>query len=153
MKNSLFKIIWFAFPLTKLVYAYLAYTQNKGINNSFELINILLIAMGVLTSLISILLSRKIYQKSFYENKIVSALFGKTAFFGNTMFSKDSSSETIVFSLFSMLLGLAECAALFGFVQFLLTGNLIAGIILFALCFVAWLFNYPRITESQGGEE
>ena len=143
----MFKIIWFAFPLTKLVYAYLAYTQNKVINNSFELTSILLVAIGAIACLISIIFSRKIYQKRFYENKIVSAFFGKT------VSSKDFPNETVVFNLFAMLLGLAETAALFGFVQFLLTGNLVAGIILFALCFVAWLFNYPTINEGRDDEE
>ncbi len=112
MRKALFKIIWFSFPLTKLVYAYLAYTQNKGINNSFELTTILLMAVGIITCLISIILSGKIYQKSFYEGKIVST------FFGNAVSGKDSSGETIIFNLFSMLLGLAECSALFGFIQF-----------------------------------
>lgn len=138
MKKGLFKLVWFVFPLTKLVYAYLAFTKNKGINNSFELINILFIAIGFVASLISIIFSRKIYQKSFYENKIVSFFLGMSGF------TKDSPSETTVFNLFTMLLGLAESTALFGFVQFLLTGNLIVGIILFSLCFLAWLFNYPR---------
>ena len=76
-----------------------------------------------------------------------------SAFFGKNMSSKDFPSEATVFNLFVMLLGLAESAALFGFVQFLLTGNLIAGIILFALCFIAWLFNYPTINEGRDDEE
>ena len=143
MKSSLFKLIWCGFPLTKLVYAYLAYTRQNEIDNTFGLINILFLLIGFVTCFISILLSKKIYQKTFYENKIVTLLFA------NRMTEKESSDTAVIFNLFSVLLGLAESVALFGFVQYLVTGNLIVGIILFALCFVAWLFNYPVNEEEE----
>ena len=36
MNKKMFKLIWFGFPLTKIVYAFLAYSNRKEINNSFE---------------------------------------------------------------------------------------------------------------------
>ncbi len=142
MKKNLFKLVWFVFPLTKLVYAYLAYSQHKEINNAFELTSILLMGIGIIACAVSIFLSKKIYKKSFLENKTVSMFVG----------SRASDNESKTFALFSMLLGLAESAALFGFVQYLLTGNLIAGIVLYVFCFVAWLFNNPSAAESEEDE-
>jgi hypothetical protein len=134
MNNMSLKLLWFIFPLTKLVYAYLAYSNRKEVNNSFQMISIMMLIIGFVICMISILLSKIIYKKNFSENKIVKSFLGNSG--------TDSSMAT--FTLFAMLLGLAESAALFGLVQFLLTGNLIVGIILFALCFVAWAFNFPR---------
>ena len=125
MKKSLFKLVWFVFPLTKLVYAYLAYSQHKEINNAFELTSILLMGIGIIACAVSIFLSKKIYKKSFLENKAVSMFVG----------SRASDNESKTFVLFSMLLGLAESAAVFGFVQYIITGNLIAGIVLYVFCF------------------
>lgn len=139
MKKNLYKLIWFGFPLTKLVYAYLAYTQNKEINNSLELINLLFMLIGITTCLISIIFSKKIFQKNFYESKIIKAFMG----------NKNADDIYSKFPLYTMMLGLAESAALFGFVQFIITGNLITGAMLFALCFIAWLFNYPSNIESE----
>ena len=59
---------------------------------------------------------------------------------GNLKYNNESFS---VFYLFTMLLGLAETAALFAFVQYILTGNLIVGCILYAFSLTAWAFNYP----------
>ena len=139
MKKNLFKLVWFVFPLTKLVYVFLAYSQHKEINNAFELTSILLMGIGIIACAVSIFLSKKIYKKSFLVNKTVSMFVG----------SRASDNESKTFALFTMLLGLAESAALFGFVQYLLTGNLIAGLILLVFCLVAWLFNYPSSQESE----
>lgn len=132
MNKKMFKLIWFGFPLTKIVYAFLAYSNRKEINNSFEVLSLLMMLLGLITCTVSIILSKKIYQKNFFENKVVKALAGNKA--DNTF---------TIYYLFSMLLGLAETAALFGFVQYLLTGNLIVGCILYVFCFIAWAFNYP----------
>ena len=142
MKQNLFKLVWFVFPLTKLVYAFLAYSQHKAINNAFELTRILLMGIGIIACAVSIFLSKKIYKKSFLENKTVSMFVGNRA----------SDNESKTFALFTMLLGLAESASLFGFVQYLLTGNLIAGIVLYVFCFVAWLFNDPSAQEPEEDE-
>lgn len=139
MKKNLFKLVWFVFPLTKLVYVFLAYSQHKEINNAFELTSILLMGIGIIACAVSIFLSKKIYKKSFLENKTVSMLAG----------SRASDNESKTFALFTMLLGLAESAAVFGFVQYIITGNLIAGLILLVFCLVAWLFNYPSSQESE----
>ena len=140
MKSTVFKLIWFAFPLTKVVYAYLAYSNSVKVNNSFSPVSLLLLLIGFITCTVSILLSKKIYKKTFYENKIVKTFFCKP----------NSDEKTTIFGLFAVLLGLAEDAALFGFVQYIITGNLIVGIILFAFCFIAWLFNYPKAIENDG---
>ena len=142
MKSSFFKLIWFCFPLTKVVYAYIAYSNQKEINNSFEIVNLLLLVIGITTCIVSILLSKIIYKKSFYENKIVTSILG------NNVNVHESGNMMLIFTLFVMLLGLAESAALFGFVQYFITGNIIVGIILFASCFIAWLFNYPANQEN-----
>ena len=146
MKSSLFKLIWFCFPLTKVVYAYIAYSNQKEINTSFEIVNLLLMIMGIVACIISIFLSKRIYKKSFYENKIVTSLLGIN------VPTNESGNMMRNFTLFVMLLGFAESAALFGFVQYVITGNIIVGIILFASCFIAWLFNYPKNQENQKEE-
>ena len=138
-----FKLIWFGFPVTKLVYAYLAYSNQKEINNSFQMLSLAFLLIGLTTSCVSMLLSKKIYKKSFYENKIV------TSFLSRQATSNEDASMSALFSLFAMLLGLAESAALFGFVQYIMTGNLIVAGILFAFCFIAWIFNYPSNQDSE----
>ena len=134
MNKKLWKLLWFGVPLTKVVYAFLAYSNRKEIDNSFQMVSLLILIIGLITCTLSILLSRKIYQKNFYENKLVKMLTG------NLKYNNESFS---VFYLFTMLLGLAETAALFAFVQYILTGNLIVGCILYAFSLTAWAFNYP----------
>ncbi len=134
MNKKLWKLLWFGVPLTKVVYAFLAYSNRKEIDNSFQMVSLLILIIGLINCTLSILLSRKIYQKSFYENKLVKMLTG------NLKYNNESFS---VFYLFTMLLGLAETAALFAFVQYILTGNLIVGCILYAFSLTAWAFNYP----------
>lgn len=143
MKKNLFKLIWFGFPLSKLVYAYIAYSSHKEINNSFQMLSLLLLLIGIASSCISMFLSKKIYKKSFYENKIVSSFLGKP-----TPDNEDSLMST-AFTLFTMLLGLAESAALFGLIQYIMTGNLIVAGLLFAFCFIAWIFNFPSNQETE----
>ena len=140
MNKKLWKLIWFGVPLTKVVYAYLAYTSRKEIDNSFQMLSLIILLIGITTCTISILLSRKIYKKSFYDNKIVKALMGS---------QKNSDDSSAIFYLFAMLLGLAETAAVFGFVQYIITGNLIVGIILYAFSLLAWAFNYPSEKEED----
>ena len=140
MNSAVFKLIWFAFPVTKAVYAYLAYSNPIKVNNSFSPVSLLMLLFGFITCTVSILLSKKIYKKSFYENKIVKTFLSKP----------NSDEKKTIFNLFAMMLGLAENAALFGFIQYIITGNLIVGIILFAFCFIAWLFNYPKAIENDG---
>ena len=134
MNKKLWKLLWFSVPLTKVVYAFIAYSNRKEIDNSFQMVSLLILIIGLITCTLSILLSRKIYQKSFYENKLVKMLTG------NLKYNDESFS---VFYLFTMLLGLAESAALFAFVQYILTGNLIVGCILYVFSLTAWAFNYP----------
>ena len=134
MNKKLWKLLWFGVPLTKVVYAFIAYSNRKEIDNSFQMVSLLILIIGLITCTLSILLSRKIYQKSFYENKLVKMLTG------NLKYNNESFS---VFYLFTMLLGLAESAALFAFVQYILTGNLIVGCILYVFSLTAWAFNYP----------
>ena len=114
-QNQLFKLIWFVYPLTKLVYAYIAYSSHTEIDNSFQTLCLIFLLIGIASSCISMFLSKKIYKKSFYENKIVSTFLG----------NKASNREATTFTLFTMLLGLAESTALFGLVQYLMTGDLI----------------------------
>ncbi|MCR5316930.1 MAG: hypothetical protein K6E22_01760 [Treponema sp.] len=140
MNSAVFKLIWFAFPVTKAVYAYLAYSNPIKVNNSFSPVSLLMLLFGFITCTVSILLSKKIYKKSFYENKIVKTFLSKP----------NSDEKKTIFNLFAMMLGLAENAALFGFIQYIITGNLIVGIILFAFCFIAWLFNYPNASTNDG---
>lgn len=139
MNKKLWKLFWWCVPLTKVVYAYLAYTNRKEIDNSFQLLNVLILFIGLITCTISILLSKKIYHKDFYENKLVKALAA----------SQRSPKLDEVFYFYWMLLGLAESAAVFGFVQFIITGNLIVGCILYAFTFIAWAFNYPSDMEED----
>jgi hypothetical protein len=139
MNKKMWKLIWFGVPLTKIVYAYIAYTNRKEIDNSFQLLNVLILFIGLITCTISILLSKKIYHKDFYENKLVKALAA----------SQRSPKLDEVFYFYWMLLGLAESAAVFGFVQFILTGNLVVGCILYAFTFIAWAFNYPSEKEED----
>ena len=134
MNKKLWKLLWFGVPLTKVVYTFLAYSNRKAIDNSFQMVSLLILIIGLITCTLSILLSRKIYQKSFYENKLVKMLTG------NLKYNNESFS---VFYFFTMLLGLAESAALFAFVQYILTGNLIVGCILYVFSLTAWAFNYP----------
>ena len=140
MNKKLWKLIWFGVPLTKVVYAYLAYTTQKEIDNSFQMLSLIILFIGLICGIISILLSRIIYKKSFYENKIVKALMGS---------QRNSNDISAIFYLFTMSLGLAESAALFGFVQYIITGNLIVGIILYAFSLLAWAFNYPSVKEED----
>ncbi len=141
MNKKLWKLLWFCVPLTKVLYAFLAYSNRKEIDNSFQMVSLLILIIGLITCTLSILLSRKIYQKNFYENKLVKMLTG------NLKYNNESFS---VFYLFTMLLGLAETAALFAFVQYILTGNLIVGCILYAFSLTAWAFNYPSdIKEDE----
>ena len=142
MKDKLSKLIWCGYPLSKLIYAFIAYSYHREINNSFEIINLLFLLIGIFICFISILLSKKIYQKTFYDNKIVKLLLGQNK-------DQESNKEAAIFNLFVMLLGLAESTALFGFIQYIITGNLITGIFLFVLSFVAWAFNYPGNQEDH----
>ena len=139
MNKKMWKLIWFGAPFTKVIYAYLAYANQKDIDNSFQMLSLLILLIGLISCSICILLSKKIYQKSFYESKLVKNLVGT---------QKNAKSDP-VFYLYIMLLGLAESAALFGFVQYLLTGNLIVGFILYGFCFIAWAFNYPADFEED----
>ena len=134
MNKKLWKIIWFGVPLTKVIYAYLAYTSRKEIDNSFQPLSLLILLIGLAASTVSILLSKKIYQKSFYDNKFVKALMGT---------HKKKDDTFTIFYLFTLMLGFAETAAVFGFVQYILTGNLIVSCILYAFTLIAWAFNYP----------
>jgi len=143
MKKIFFKIFWYVFPLTKLVYAYVAYSSGEIVNNTFEIISLLLLFIGTIDCLLSIYLSKKIFKKGFFENKIFSILFG------NHSSNNEPNSLIVQFNLFTVVLGLAETAALFGLVQYLITGNLIVISILFGLCIIAWLFNYPNSQEIQ----
>ncbi len=140
MNKKLWKLIWFGVPFTKVVYAYLAYTSRKEIDNSFQILNLLILLIGILTCTISILISRKIYKKSFYDNKIVKTMMGT---------QKNADDSSTIFYLYTIMLGLAESAALFGFVQYIITGNLIVGIILYAFSLLAWAFNYPSVKEED----
>ena len=141
MNKKLWKLLWFGVPLTKVVYAFLAYSNRKEIDNSFQMVSLLILIIGLAACTLSILLSRKIYQKKFYENKLVKSLVGN---------QKNDDPAFIVFYLFTMLLGLAESAAVFGFVQFIITGNLLVGCILYVFSLTAWAFNYPSdIKEDE----
>ena len=140
MNKKFWKLIWFGVPLTKVVYAYLAYSTQKEIDNSFQMLSLIILLIGITTCTISILLSRKIYKKSFYDNKIVKVFMGS---------QKKSDDSSAIFYLFTMLLGLAETASVFAFVQFILTGNLIVGIILYAFSLLAWAFNYPSVKKED----
>lgn len=140
MNKKLWKLIWFGVPFTKVVYAYLAYTSRKEIDNSFQILNLLILLIGILTCTISILISRKIYKKSFYDNKIVKTMMGT---------QKNADDSSTIFYLYTIMLGLAESAALFGFVQYIITGNLIVGIILYVFSLLAWAFNYPSEKEDN----
>ncbi len=140
MNKKLWKLIWFGVPLTKVVYAVLAYTSRKEIDNSFQMLSLLILFIGLITCIVSILLSKKIYKKSFYENKFIKSLIGS---------QKNADESFTIFYLFTMLLGLAEASALFGFVQFIIRGNLIVGIILYAFSLLAWAFNYPSVKEND----
>ncbi len=134
MNKKLWKLLWFGVPLTKVVYAFLAYSNRKEIDNSFQMVSLLILIIGLITCTLSILLSRKIYQKSFYENKLVKSLIGSP----RNMVGSDS-----IFVLFTMLIGLAETAAVFALVQFIITGNLLVSCILYIFSLIAWAFNYP----------
>ena len=134
MNKKLWKLIWFGVPLTKVVYAFLAYSNRKEIDNSFQMLSLLVLIIGLAACTLSILLSKKIYHKNFYENKLVKSLVGN---------QKNDDPAFIVFYLFTMLLGLAESAAVFAFVQFIITGNLLVGCILLVFSLTAWAFNYP----------
>ena len=140
MNKKLWKLIWFGAPLTKVVYAFLAYSNRKEIDNSFQMVSLLVLIIGLAACALSILLSRKIYQKNFYENKLVKSLIGSP----RNMVGSDS-----IFVLFTMLIGLAETAALFAFVQYILTGNLIVGCILYVFSLTAWAFNYPSDMKEE----
>lgn len=142
MNKKFWKLIWFGVPLTKVVYAYLAYSTQKEIDNSFQMLSLIILLIGITTCTISIFLSRKIYKKSFYDNKIVKVFMGS---------QKKSDDSSAIFYLFTMLLGLAETASVFAFVQYIITGNLIVGIILYAFSLLAWAFNYP--SEKEEDEE
>ena len=142
MNKKWWKLIWFGVPLTKVIYAFLAYSTRKDIDNSFQLVSLLVLLIGLITCTVSILLSKKIYQKNFYDNKIVKAFMGSY---------KTSDKDSAIFYLYSMLLGLAETAAVFGFVQYIITGNLIVGCILYAFTLIAWAFNYP--SEKKDDEQ
>ena len=140
MNKKLLKLIWFGVPLTKVVYAFLAYSNRKEIDNSFQMLSLLILVIGLVACALSILLSRKIYQKSFYENKLVKSLVGN---------QKNDDPAFIVFYLFTMLLGLAESAAVFAFVQFIITGNLLVSCILYAFSLTSWAFNYPSDMKEE----
>ena len=141
MNKKLWKLIWFGVPLTKVVYAFLAYSNRKENDNSFQMLSLLVLIIGLATCALSILLSRKIYQKNFYENKLVKSLVGN---------QKNDNPSFIVFYLFTMLLGLAESATVFAFVQFIITGNLLVGCILYIFSLTAWAFNQPSdIKEDE----
>ena len=140
MNIKTWRLIWLGSPLTKVVYAFLAYREGKEINNSFEMISVALMIFGIICSVLSIALAKNMYKKDFYEKKIVKA------FVQRQIKGEDISP---IFFLFTTALGLSECAALYGFVQYLLTGNLLAGCILFACCFIAWAFNYPSGIEDD----
>ena len=140
MNKKLWKLIWFGVPLTKVVYAFLAYSNRKEIDNSFQMVSLLILIIGLITCTLSILLSRKIYQKSFYENKLVKSLIGSP----RNMVGSDS-----IFVLFTMLIGLAETAAVFALVQFIITGNLLVGCILYVFSLIAWAFNYPSDMKEE----
>ena len=140
MNKKMMKLIWFGVPLTKIIYAFLAYSNHKEIDNSFQMLSLLILIIGLIACILSIVLSKKIYQKNFYENKFVKSLAGNY---------RNSGNKNTIFVLFTMLLGLAETAALFAFVQFIITGNLIVGAILYAFSLTAWICNYPSDIEED----
>lgn len=143
MKSKYFKLFWVLFPVTKIVYGYLVYSFEISINNSFNIMSLTLLIIGIIDCLISIFLSKKIYKSSFYNGKFVKRLLLNRS--NNNL----QNHIYFKFNLFITLLGLTETAALFGLVQYLITGNLIVCGILFSFCIISWLFNYPSIKEIE----
>ena len=141
MNNDIIKkLIWFCSPITKLVYIYLAYIMHIQTNNTFKSLHFVFLCIGIVLTLFSIVLYRKV-QNGTISKGVIGRLFLNAV-------SDDVLKKSFV--IYFMILGYAEAAALFGLVQYVITGNLIVGIILFALCFVAWIFNFP---QSEGTDE
>ncbi len=143
IQRKYFKLFWILFPITKIVYGYLIYSYEIKISNSFNILSLTLLIIGIIDCLISMFFSKKIYKTNFYNSKFAKLLLLNR--------NNDDGQNHIFrkFNLFITLLGLSETAALFGLVQYLITGNLIVCCILFSFYIISWLFNYPNIKEIE----
>jgi len=142
MNPKLFKLLWFAFPLTKVVYGFLAFNAGVAVRNAeFGEITVVFLSLGTLLSVLSVFLSTKVYgNRDLFDAPIVKTVYRRTF----AQLPEEEARVAVFFNLFSSLLGMGELATLLGLVQFLLTGNLYAFAILVALDVIVWGFNYPK---------
>ncbi len=142
MNPTFFKLLWFAFPLTKLVYVYVALKSGVAVNNAeFGQITVIFLALGTLTSAVSIFLSTKVYgNREIFDHPLIKTVYRRFV----EQLTEEEAKRAIFFNLFTTLLGFGETAALLGMVQFMMSGNLYAFAILIAMDLVVWGFNYPK---------
>ena len=142
--KKLIYLVWFAFPLTKIVYVFVGLKGISSFSNIFIPMNFVFIGLGICICLLSLLLSGKIHtSKEFYRSKLTKLI--SSGFQGQDKNSK----ETMFFYFFIMGLGLCEAASVFGLVRFLVSSNLIFFIIMISPAFITWIFHFPRMREYE----
>jgi len=142
MNKNLFKLVWFVFPLTKIVYLYIGLSSGvEPTTNGVQGISVLFLLLGICLSIISIYFAQKLNKNSnVTDNKMISTVYKRVI----NQFSEKDKNLVVLFNVFTVLIGLGETAAMFGLVQYMITGNLVIFLILIGLCIITWINNYPK---------
>lgn len=141
MNRKMIYLLWAAYPITKVVYIFIALNQSIVITNEISNIHFVFLGLGLLLCVLSIVLSRNIYtNKKLYSYKLIRSLY-----FRDIQGMK--KEEYILFSLFITSLSLIETISLFGLISFLMTGNIIAFYSMLALTIIVWAINFPKLTK------
>ncbi|MBN1241365.1 MAG: hypothetical protein JXA15_01510 [Spirochaetales bacterium] len=142
--GTLMKTLWFAFPLTKLVYLFVA-SQRAGFGDTqalpFTVVGFLTL-LGLATATAGGLLGWFLFRSPRLRARLAR-------------FAKRSSGLPggAPYAFWVVALGLAENASIFGLVLSVQSGEL-RHLVALAICgLVAWAFSYPRLDLVADGED
>lgn len=134
--ETLMKVLWFAHPLTKLAYLFIA-GQWVGAGESGGLsvgTATILALLGVAEATAGGLLGWFLFRSA--RLRAVLARFFK---------NRSDAAGSGFFGAWIVALGLAETASLYGFVIAVSTGGLRNLVAMVACTTLAWAFSYPRL--------
>jgi len=142
--ETLMKVFWFAYPLTKLAYFFVA-GQGDGAEDGVTP-PVAMVAMLTLLGAVSATQGGLFGWFLFRSAKLRAVL-------SRVFKDRAGMADSGFFSVWVVALGFAETASLFGLVLSLQTGEALHLVAMVVLTTAAWAFSYPRpdlITESKG---
>ena len=141
-------LAWATVPMTKAGYLFIGLLAVKKYSDEYLPLNFLFLGLGFLCCMASYLFYKKIFSNpKMYENKVV------VWFASNTMQNGVPSVGMLRFTLLLIGLGMAETAATFGLVGFLMTSNLQFFLIMLAMSLLTWAAESPRNRETSTREK